>query len=97
MKFLVLLPNHWQGARILVSVQAVELIKREVFVLLWMMCFTVTLAWKKATIKNINKSANIKWKDLIGGECPQTSVNVLFVDVVFLWVPSSVTANCLDC
>ena len=34
---------------------------------------------EKETIKNINK----KWKDLIGRECAQARVDVLFVDVVF--------------
>ena len=48
-----------------------------------LMFLIVALAWKKATIKNINKNINKKWKDLIGGECAQARVDVLFVDIVF--------------
>ena len=47
------------------------------------MFLIVALTWKKATIKNINKNINKKWKDLIGGERAQARVDVLFVDVVF--------------
>ena len=59
--------------RIFVSIQAVKLIKREVFMFL-LMFLIVALAWKKATIKNINKNTNTEWKHLIGGD-------VLFVDI----------------
>ena len=48
-----------------------------------LMFLIVALAWKKATIKNINKNINKKWKDLIGRERAQARVDVLFVDVVF--------------
>ena len=49
----------------------------------WLMFLIVALAWEKATIKKINKNANTKVKDLIGLECPQARVGILFVDVVF--------------
>ena len=47
------------GARVLVSVEAVKLIKRGVSMFL-LIFLIVALVWKKATIKNINNNINKK-------------------------------------